>query len=209
MERQIQKFQHTEQSRIWFTADTHAFHTNLAKGVTEWTFSDLRDFKDEYVMTNHLASQINHYVRPEDTLFHLGDFAMKTALIRFKEFREMLVCKTVHLIRGNHDMERWRDELSENFTSVSDLLEISVNRQRITLCHFPLEIWNKAHKGTWMLHGHCHGSKADSGDGKKLYMKMDVGVDAMFKKFGEYRPISFDEISRLFKDRTVPKLDHH
>ena len=51
---------------IWVTSDTHAFHTNICRGVTEWKDKDgkldinrTRDFKDLKEMNDTIVKNIN------------------------------------------------------------------------------------------------------------------------------------------------------
>jgi len=60
--------------------------------------------------------------------------------------------------------------------------------------------WNKAHHGAWHLHGHCHGSLPID----LKIPRLDVGIDPM-----GYVPVSYEQISRLMKDRIWTPVDHH
>lgn len=59
-----------------------------------------------------------------------------------------------------------------------------------------------------MLYGHAHGAAEDWLDSQMPgRLSMDVGVDNAFKIFGEYRPISSDEIGELFSSRNGFQVD--
>ncbi len=88
--------------QVWFTSDTHAFHRNICIGVSQWKAGATRDFTDEMVMTDHLISQINKYVKEDDILYHLGDWSFGGP-DKILQFRNAINCKTIHLILGNHD----------------------------------------------------------------------------------------------------------
>jgi hypothetical protein len=38
---------------------------------------------------------------------------------------------------------------------------------------------------------------------------MDVGVDAAYKRFGEYRPFSLDEVLKIMENKKIKIVDHH
>ena len=46
---------------IWFTSDTHGFHSNICKGCTKWTSGSMRDFNDPVSMTEQLIENINKF----------------------------------------------------------------------------------------------------------------------------------------------------
>ena len=208
---------------IYFTSDSHAFHKNLTKGVSKWTDkSSCRDFETPEEMTATLIKNINDTVGEDDILYHLGDWSFHSTS-NIKEFRESLKCKTIHLILGNHDTELQKEQhLHKLFASISHYKEINIHNQLIVLSHFPFASWNKVGKGSWMLHGHCHGrlekqislsllrKLLDDGqmdvidilasklDVEGIHLggrRLDVGID----NHPEFRPFSFDEIQNYMK----------
>lgn len=182
---------------IWFTSDTHFNHANVIE-YSNRPFSDL----DE--MTETIVDRWNAKVKPGDTIYHLGDFALSWGK-KHAELCDSLI-ERLHgqkwLIVGNHD----RDEVTKNLRwhKVTHYHEIKVDlggehKQRIVLFHYPLRTWNQIHRGAWMLHGHSHGNLTDIG-GKT----MDVGVDCH-----EYQPISIEEVAEFMEGREVTGCDHH
>ena len=71
--------------------------------------------------------------------------------------------------------------------------------RHLVLFHYPMLTWDRAHYGSWHLHGHCHGSL----DPKFVSTRMDVGWDVW------RRPISYEDIKRHLKDREYVVVDHH
>jgi calcineurin-like phosphoesterase family protein len=78
----------------YFTSDTHFGHANVI-GYSH------RPFRDVEEMNRAMIERWNARVRPEDTVFHLGDFAMGPRE-RYAEYARALNGKKV-LILGNHD----------------------------------------------------------------------------------------------------------
>ena len=184
---------------IWFTSDTHYGHKNIAgKEVSRWT-SGFRKFASVQQMNEALIANINKYVKEDDILYHLGDFAFGDAKV-ITEFRNSLVCKNIHLILGNHDQEIEDSlELQELFTSVGYVYTGYVGKQQFHLSHYSHRIWPKSHRGTIHLYGHSHGSIPDYG------RSMDVGVDT----HKDFRPYHINEIYSIMSKREVHKVDHH
>ena len=55
----------------------------------------------------------------------------------------------------------------------------TINGQDMVLSHYAFRTWDKAHKGTWMLHGHSHGTLPVYENFKQL----DVGIDTHLSMF--------------------------
>lgn len=81
---------------------------------------------------------------------------------------------------------------SNIFTKVlPELTKITIDKQEIILCHFPLEEWENMDRGSIHLHGHSHHTK-DYTDLNMYFRRMDVGMD-----WNEFRPYSLDEVLEL------------
>lgn len=195
---------------IYFTSDTHYGHRNIVSGVTSWDNNSMcRKFKTLEEHNEKIVDSINSMVSQEDTLYHLGDWSFGGIENVFK-FRERIICENVHLILGNHDQNIFknRDDSRSLFQSVNSYLEIDIDGIMIVLSHWPMKIWNRCHKGSWHLHGHCHNSlKPDNWWTRSNQRKtMDVGVDT-----NKLNPYSYDEIKRIMNkfDNYPNGLDKH
>lgn len=190
-------------SNIWVTSDTHAYHRNMARGVSIWADKDNRNFKDQFEMTKHLIDQINKYVKHDDILYHCGDWSLGDVR-QIKEFRHALNIQTIHLMLGNHDKTiRNRKELHKLFTSVQDRRRDNINGQYFIFDHYSLRSWHGSPRGVIMLYGHSHGNLPDYGK------SMDVGIDNAFKLVGEYRPFNLQEIIDIMDKKDIVVNDHH
>lgn len=78
----------------YFTSDTHFGHKN----IIEYTG---RPWPDVPSMNDALIANWNSVVMPEDTIYHIGDFAMGPKT-EHKGFMDRLNGRKI-LIRGNHD----------------------------------------------------------------------------------------------------------
>lgn len=150
-------------------------------------------------MNEALVENHNATVSKSDLIYHLGDFSWANAAKTEEVLRRLN--GSIHLIKGNHDgslatVVRRNPKLVASFQSYK---EIRVGQQRLVLFHFPILSWHQVHYGSWHLHGHCHGNlEFDNGP------MLDVGVDVH-----SFRPIEFDEVATLIKDRSPRLWDHH
>lgn len=196
---------------IWFTSDTHYGHTNIAgPNISRWS-GGYRNFNSLHEMNKAITEGINKYVKEDDVLYHLGDWSFG-GVHNIKTFRDWIVCKNIHLIRGNHDQHIVDKDIKfhdssfnplDLFSSVQDVLHLNIGKTKIFLSHYSHRVWNGSHKGVIHLYGHSHGSIPDYG------MSMDVGVDVAYRMFGEYRPFNIGDITRIMDKRDIHKIDHH
>lgn len=196
---------------IWITSDTHYDHTNIAgPKVSNWN-SGYRNFNNTYEMNKALIEGINSRVKENDVLYHLGDWSFGN-IVNIYKFRSKIICKNIHLIRGNHDEKIFdsqivRRDISFNpitlFKSINEISTIHAGKHSFFLSHYAHRVWNKSHHGRIHLYGHSHGSIPDYG------LSMDVGVDVAYRLFGEYRPFHINEIIQIMSDRKMEIVDHH
>lgn len=213
--------------RVWFTADTHFGHKKIPY-YTKRKFCLNKDelevleniwknknFQNNWVpswssiskMDEVLIKNINDCVKRDDILWHLGDFCWgkkKNFEDTARKYREKINCKNIFLIMGNHD----RPEIKKIFNDCYDIYDLKINSKHIVLNHYSMSFWNKSHSRSWMLYGHAHGT-AESWLDENMpgRLSMDVGIDNVFKITGEYRPISFEEISAIFSSRRGFNID--
>ena len=161
---------------IFFTADTHFDHYNII-GYCQRPFSSVEE------MNEALVANWNRAVGPEDTIYHLGDFARR----RHEYFLRRLHGRK-HLINGSHDEALKR--LGEYFEEATPLKQINIQGQQIVLCHYALRVWPGSHYGSWLLYGHSHGNLPPIGK------SWDVGVDV-----NNFRPLSLGEVRAIMLSR--------
>lgn len=202
---------------IWFTADLHGYHKNIAgPKVSQWK-EGYRDFADELEMTTTLINTLNKYVKYTDTLYSLGDWTFGGAA-NIKKMRDQIHCRVIHHLLGNHC-----DKIIKNkeivtdlgifypkdcFSSVNDTLTLDLDgrgnpKRTIFMSHYAHRVWPGSHKEVIHLYGHSHGSIPDYGK------SMDVGVDSIYNRLGEYRPLSLDEVLEIMDKKEVAFPDHH
>ena len=188
---------------IWFSSDWHGYHKNIAgKNVSKWK-SGYRNFNSVTDMNDTIINNINKYVKYDDIIYFLGDFAFADAK-KIKDLRHRINCQIIHFFYGNHDEDiRESEELQQLFTCVKDVDFITINGQNYFLSHYSHRVWPASHRGTIHLYGHSHDSIPDFGK------SMDVGIDVAYRLLGEYRPFSITEINDIMTKKEISELDHH
>lgn len=184
----------------FITSDTHAYHKNITKGVSEWESGTMRDFKDQYEMTSVMVDNINRMVGENDVIYHLGDWSFG-GFDKVKEFRDRIVCKNIHLVFGNHDahIRKNRDDCQKLFSSVHSDLLVRLCGKTFHMYHYPLSSWQDIGDGGINLYGHCHGNyKLNRGK------QMDVGMDT-----NGLSPYHISEIIDRMDKIEIEKVDHH
>lgn len=178
----------------FFTSDLHFGHANfLTKhfGKRHEVYG-----YDVDAMNNGLIANWNSVVKSDDDVFHLGDIGF-LQFTKLKPLVERLNGR-LHLLIGNHDE---RLDFS-NVVEIEKNIDIEVDKQYITMSHFPAYTWNGCHRGSWMLCGHEHGN-INRDPHMTTWKIMDVGIDC----HPEYKPFSFGDIKRIMDIRQT--RSHH
>lgn len=83
-------------------------------------------------------------------------------------------------------------------------------RYPVTLCHFPMLVWNNSQHGAYHLCGHSHGSCVQSGPFTEMGRRLDVGVEVV-QNYDRGIKVMFEweVIKRIMKTKQIEKLDHH
>src|SRR5690606_22691997 len=169
----------------------HMGHNNIIR------YSN-RPFNNVDEMNKTLIKNWNQCVKPNDEIYHLGDFAF-VQKDKQKELLKKLNGKK-HMILGNHDKvlrNHGSEFISEGLVeSIQDYKEIDYNKTKFVLFHYGMRVWNKSHYGSIMLYGHSHGTLPSYG------RSVDVGVDCR-EITEEYRPVSIEEVIEYMKNREI------
>ncbi len=171
----------------WFTSDYHLGHKNIIAYCN-------RPFKTLEQMNETIIRNHNSRVKPEDTVFHIGDFCFRNTQdskgegvrISSAEWEAKLNGKIIH-IRGNHDKN------NSTKTIVNGVLA-EYGNHKFYMVHKP-EHYNSNY--TLNLVGHVH----DRWTLKKAHdscILFNVGVDAH-----NFMPIKFEEILKQIKFATT------
>lgn len=193
----------------YYISDLHLFCKSQTKGGVNY---DDRPFENIEEMHRHILEHWNAKVTNADTVYILGDIALRRKNDDLVSLVARLNGKKV-LIVGNHDDladYRYRQlfhdtchykEVTDNFNGMS---------HKLVLCHYPILMWNVQHRGTILLYGHTHNSVEDTffqecirkmneseelslrRSGGKEIRAINVGVS---KPYIDYEPRSLKEIT--------------
>lgn len=171
----------------YFTSDFHFAHENSAKA---------RGFNSSEAHDSTIFENMFRVLKRGDILYNLGDWGMsKKAVPIITEFYNKLYSAGITLqnIWGNHDDNAIRLIKHKVITWSGDLKEVKIEHQPITLCHYPMYVYNRSHYNAFQIFGHIHNS---DGTDKKLRAnpiiqgkKINVNVD-----MNNMLPLSFTEI---------------
>ena len=198
-------------SGVFFTSDTHFGHENIIKYCK-------RPFANADEMDDTLIKNWNSVVGPNDTVFHLGDFAWGDPLVWNNALDKLN--GHIHLILGNHDMKNIKEGYMDRFASVSFQKQIYIGNVCIYLNHYPFLCYAGSYRlkrKVWDLFGHVHSdpnlydfSFIDDLEVKEILTndharlqhllptQYDVGVDN-----NNYTPVSFDTVQKIIDKQLV------
>lgn len=166
------------------TSDQHFNHANIIRYAN-------RPFADVEEMDRELIKRWNEVVKPDDQVYHLGDFTLGE---KPEKYFEQLNGNIFILKMPWHHDKRWnhrngfmtKNGFVEYLPPMHTMEFMSGKLPRLlVLCHYPICEWDRKHYGAWHLHGHTHGN-FEWGPGD---LALDVGVDSW-----NYYPVRMQQI---------------
>ena len=110
-------------------------------------------------------------VGPDDEVWALGDFFFCGAS-QAKNIMNQLPGK-IHFVYGNHDKAiRTAPDLQRKFASLQEYKEVVLGGHTFILFHYPIQEWDKMHRGAIHLYGHIH-QKSSGVPGRTLNVCID------------------------------------
>lgn len=201
---------------IYFSSDQHFWHNNVIKycGRPHATVED---------MNEDLVNKWNSVVKPEDTVYILGDFSLAFRPVEIYPHR---LNGTKYLVPGNHDFchsyhkkSRNKDNQEKWFQKYRDHGFIILPEQTtldlegigtVNLCHHPYADtttvkdeggyedkyakWRPADDGKVLLCGHIH-EKWKTKKSSKGTLMINVGVDAH-----NFLPVSVGRLKEIIEE---------
>ena len=195
-----------EHQNVYFISDFHIGHHNVIK-------FDGRPFRDVDEMHAELIKRWNSVIDDDDEVYYMGDLCMRD-VDTAKWVMHALKGK-IHFIMGNHDRDKIIKRI-DRFETIHEYgTEILVKddtitdkrakgHQQIIMSHYPILSWNRSHYGSWMIHGHAHGSLMKSNQDYYKRKVMDVGCNVI-----DYTPISYQEVKSAMDKKVISNVDHH
>lgn len=196
-------------SNYWFTSDLHLGHANVLKycGRTIFMTKEERKLYDFYLyqpkeeqrkfkisqesldrMNEGLINKWNERIKPEDTIFHIGDFCFKNSSskrgegikVSAIEWEKRLNGKIIH-IKGNHDK-------NNSTKTIIHRLVISHANKQINLVHNPEHV-DSNYEINFVGHIHQNWKIKRIRQGWKFTDAINVGTDVW-----NYYPVNFNEL---------------
>jgi len=185
--------------RYFFTADCHFGHSNIIRYCK-------RPFKDVHEMNEVIITNWNHRVRPDDMVFHNGDFCFKNSaggkdgegMTHKSTYWTSKLNGTIVFIKGNHDR-------NNSVKTIIEKLVIKYGPHYVNLVHIP-ENFDMNFAINFV--GHVH----EKWKFRRVYIPQEdrytdlinIGVDVW-----EYQPITFEEIYNEYRRwiKHVPKKE--
>lgn len=189
----------------FFTSDTHFGHARIIELSN-------RPFKDVTHMNESIVDRWNALVRPDDTVYHLGDVALGPIHDSLKYISRLN--GNLILVVGNHDrmfppmakgkqakIEEWTEVyLDAGFDMILDdgFADFIKGEYSFELSHFPYDgdshneeryrEYRKLDAGRPLIHGHTHMDNKFSLS-KKGTPQIHVGMDAW-----DFAPVSLQAV---------------
>lgn len=166
--------------RQLFVSDTHFGHA----AILAERMSLRRPFASIQEHDEALIARWNAAVRPDDTVWHLGDFCYRCSEAYARDVFRRLNGRRF-LVRGNHEKIGARLPWDGPIVDVARVVVQNADGTStgLWLSHYAHVVWPRMHHGDLHLYGHSHGSLPGTAT------RTDVGVDC----FG-FRPVTLDEI---------------
>lgn len=174
--------------KIWLTSDTHFSHRNIIK------YCD-RPFTSVEEMDKAMTDNWNSVVSKEDTVYHLGDFALPDRRIyTTQNDQDQRVENIIQSLNGNiiivfgsHDKQAFNNRHTFSYYYFKNtIVDLNINGVNVIMGHCPMLSWEKRTHGSIHFFGHVHsGPRAPFLCQQNSY---DCGVDN-----NEFKPILFEE----------------
>lgn len=197
---------------IYFSSDQHYWHNNVIRYCA-------RPYASVEEMNEDMVLKWNTIVRPEDTVYVLGDFSL--AFRAVETFPQRLMGNKI-LVPGNHDFchsyhkksrtpenrEKWIQKYRDHgFTVLAEQVTLDLEGLgTVNMCHHPYagpyelegggdkyEKWRPVDDGKILLCGHVH-EKWQTRKSPKGTLMINVGVD----QHG-FAPVSLEQIIAIAK----------
>lgn len=191
----------------YYIADLHFFHGALNEKM------DRRGFAGVEEMNEYMLRKWNSKVQKNDEVVIIGDLSWGSAGQTNELLRQLN--GRLYLITGNHDhFVNGRGVELQRFVWIKPYEELSDNRRKVVLCHYPIMCYNGQYRldkhgnpKTYMLYGHVH----DTRDQRLLEQFQEITRNTIFINiqgekqripcnmincfcmYSDYEPLTLDE----------------
>jgi calcineurin-like phosphoesterase family protein len=190
-------------SNRFVISDTHFGHTNSWEKFKLPNGDPLRPFTSTEEMDEAMVERWNAVVRPQDTVYHLGDVVInKKSLHLVSRLNGRKI-----LIRGNHDIFKDEEYREVGFEQIHG---VRVFVDKFILSHIPLHPDCVTDRFKVNVHGHLHANEIT----RTVMVTKDVSVPWPHEKteidprylcvsveHTNYEPLHFDEVQARIDKR--------
>lgn len=173
-------------SNRFVISDTHFGHTNCWAKFKLADGEPLRPFSSTEEMDETMVQRWNEVVRPQDTVYHLGDVVIAR---RNLQTIGRLNGRKI-LIRGNHDIFKDEDYREVGFEQIHG---VRVFTDQFIFSHIPLHPDCVTDRFRVNVHGHLHGNRVMQTVKNKT--QIDPRYLCVCVEQTDFRPISFDDLT--------------
>lgn len=186
---------------VFFTSDLHFDHENVIDYCG-------RPFKTTEEMNERIIADHNAVVRRWDRVVFVGDIGWKDGRHTMQHLARMNGAK--ELVKGNHDHHKdlayMQAAFGGNWTHYK---EFDIEGDKVCVSHFPLLSWHKMNRGSYHIHGHCHGEMQYPSP-LNMMRVFDAGIDHAYKLTGKYAPLTWTQIKDFLRWRIDgSSINHH
>jgi len=184
-------------SRIFVISDTHFGQKSILTFKRD-DGSPLREFSSVEEMDETMIARWNETVRPEDHVYHLGDFSMSRKMLDIA----LRLNGHKRLVRGNHDEAKTAEYLRVGFKEIHGCRVFRANEQQgipgAVLTHVPIHPECIPRWGI-NIHGHLHARRVRLNLGGFVIVP-DPRYVCVSVEHIDYRPVLLDDILRKHRD---------
>ena len=179
-------------------SDTHFGHTNSWAKFTNYDGTPMRPFTSNEEMDEVMVERWNAKVRPEDTVYHLGDVVInKKSLHHVARLNGRKI-----LVRGNHDVFKDAEYTEVGFQQIHG---VRVFVDKFILSHIPLHPDCVTDRFRVNVHGHLHNNeimryREDPPELRHL-QEPDPRYLCVSVEHTDYAPLHFDEVEARIQAR--------
>ena len=142
-------------------------------------------------MDEEYIKRWNNKVKKGDEIYILGDLSFYNKILKRLNGMKFLII-------GNHDhLFLDDDEFDQTlFRWVRDTAMIKDGEHRISLFHYPIQVWNEQHHGSLHFYGHVHSNTGTMHPMKyEIPNSYNVGIDVI------QEPMTKEEILNFYERR--------
>ena len=185
---------------IFFISDHHLGHENILN-FTNNDGTKVRDFNSVEDMHNFIIQQHNKVVGVNDTVYFLGDVAIKKHALSI--INELNGKK--RLILGNHDIFNERKSIktpagviyyNEYDQYFEEILAYKVFPDDFVCSHIPLSVKSITERFCFNVHGHLHNNIVKTEEGFEDPRYFNVSCERL-----NFKPIEFTEVKKLLNSQ--------